>query len=125
MTSALAFIHLSYTTLIILFPTPQRVKKYQWQGSSEHKGRGVGIDRQEVRELRRRLSDLLATSEEARWLDDGDFTLQCFLVSRNHDLAAAEDMFRGTVKWRTFRSRTPRRTEDAVEDGLLLTSLLL
>jgi hypothetical protein len=68
---------------------------------------------------------LLAISEEARWLDDGDFTLHRFLVSRNHDLAAAEDMFRGTVKWRTFRSRTPRRTEDAVEDGLLLTSLLL
>jgi hypothetical protein len=86
---------------LIYFQLLNASKKYRWQGSSEHKGRGVGIDRQEVQELRRRLSDLLAISEEARWLDDGDFTLHRFLVSRNHDLAAAEDMFRGTVKWRT------------------------
>jgi hypothetical protein len=63
--------------------------------------KGLAVDRQAVRELRQRLSDLLATSEEARWLDDGDYTLHRFLVSRNHDLAAAETMFRGTVKWRT------------------------
>jgi len=86
---------------LIYFQLLNASKKYRWQGSSEHKGRGVGIDRQEVQELRRRLSDLLTISEEARWLDDGDFTLHRFLVSRNHDLAAAEDMFRGTVKWRT------------------------
>jgi hypothetical protein len=63
--------------------------------------KGLAVDRQAVRELRQRLSDLLATSEEARWLDDGDYTLHRFLVSRGHDLAAAETMFRGTVKWRT------------------------
>lgn len=53
-----------------------------------------------VKELRDSISDLLETSEEAQWLDDGDFTLNRFLVSRNCNVKDAEEMFRGTVEWR-------------------------
>jgi hypothetical protein len=47
--------------------------------------KGLAVDRQAVRELRQRLSDLLATSEEARWLDDGDYT--CSLKNAELGLA--------------------------------------
>jgi len=54
-----------------------------------------------VKALRARIHDLIETSDEARWLDDGDFTLHRFLVSRNYNLADAEEMFRSTVEWRS------------------------
>lgn len=59
------------------------------------------IDRALVNQLRDRLHDLLETSDEARWLDDGDFTLHRFLVSRGNKIEAAEEMFRSTVAWRS------------------------
>ena len=59
------------------------------------------LDVTRVQALRSRLADLLSTSEEARWLDDGDWTLHRFLVSRNNSVADAEAMFRGTVAWRS------------------------
>jgi hypothetical protein len=59
------------------------------------------VDVERVAALRTRLGDLLASSEEAQWLDDGDFTLHRFLVSRGDDLDKAEAMFRGTVAWRS------------------------
>ena len=59
------------------------------------------FDKPAVDALRLRIKDILETSEEARWLDDGDFTLHRFLVSRGYNLDQAEAMFRGTVEWRT------------------------
>lgn len=59
------------------------------------------INHELVASLRGRLKDLLETSEEAQWLDDGDFTLHRFLVSRGCNLDKAELMFRGTVAWRS------------------------
>lgn len=53
-----------------------------------------------VKELRDRIKDLKETCEEARWLDDGDYTLNRFLISRNCNVKDAEEMFRGTVEWR-------------------------
>lgn len=48
---------------------------------------------------------------QAQWLvNDGDITLYRFLMSRNWDLAMAEDMFRTSVEWRT---RTRIRTQFA------------
>jgi hypothetical protein len=59
------------------------------------------VDVAKVQELRNRIKDLLESSEEARWLDDGDFTLNRFLVSRSCDVQKAESMFRSTVEWRS------------------------
>lgn len=51
--------------------------------------------------MRERLKELFAISDEARWLDDGDYTLHRFLVSRKNNIDEAETMFRNTVQWRT------------------------
>jgi len=66
------------------------------------------IDKALVNQLRDRLHDLLETSDEARWLDDGDFTLHRFLVSRGNKIEAAEEMFRSTV---ASRSKHNERSE--------------
>jgi hypothetical protein len=69
------------------------------------------IDSERVQQLRSRMKDLFEESEEARWLDDGDFTLERFLVSRNYNLDEAELMFRNAVAWRS-RHKVRRELEE-------------